>query len=525
MKYNFRAIVDGHKLPTSAPLLPLFEAIVNSIQSIQESGKIDGLIQIKIIRDVPISNCFYWETDIYSFEIVDNGTGFNDKNYNSFDIYGSDYKLAMGCKGVGRVLWLKAFSKVEVESTYLGEDGKFYDRDFNFSVVDERKEIRHCESGKKATFAKVTLLNYSNKYKKKCPKRIDTLSRDIMNHCFAYLALGTCPKIIISDDEETRCINEIFNEHTKGQIQVDNFNVNGATFSLISARNYAPTNDKHMLHYCAHNREVFGENLSTIIKGLTGKLFNDDGEFVYSGYITGSLLDENINSERTDFSFAKTQKDEVDADVNEQLELEDVDSDIKVSKQAIVNEIIPIVNKFLEYEISKYNLQKKERIEKYVFSKNPRYRSLIKHYGECIERISLTSDDAKLELELFKQEQLYRLFLKTEQQAVLSNDKDSTLNINYAEKSAKFLEKISDMGKDDLANYIVHRKTMLDILERALEYVDSENNSYALEKNIHQLIFPMVTTSDDIEYDKHNLWIIDEKLAYHYYLEAKAGRA
>lgn len=38
------------------------------------------------------------------------------------------------------------------------------------------------------------------------------------------------------------------------------------------------------------------------------------------------------------------------------------------------------------------------------------------------------------------------------------------------------------------------------------------------EKNIHQLIFPMTKTSDDIDYLQHNLWIIDEKLAYHHYL-------
>ena len=71
----------------------------------------DGLIHVKIIRDLPILDSHYWETDIHSFEITDNGAGFNDKNYVSFDIYGSDHKLEMGCKGVGRVLWLKAFSK------------------------------------------------------------------------------------------------------------------------------------------------------------------------------------------------------------------------------------------------------------------------------------------------------------------------------------------------------------------------------------------------------------------------------
>ena len=34
----------------------------------------------------------------------------------------------------------------------------------------------------------------------------------------------------------------------------------------------------------------------------------------------------------------------------------------------------------------------------------------------------------------------------------------------------------------------------------------------------YQLIFPMTKTSDDIDYLQHNLWIIDEKLAYHHYL-------
>ena len=51
-----------------------------------------------------------------------------------------------------------------------------------------------------------------------------------------------------------------------------------------------------------------------------------------------------------------------------------------------------------------------------------------------------------------------------------------------------------------------------------IRYKDQEQQKYAYEKNIHQLIFPMTKTSDDIDYLQHNLWIIDEKLAYHHYL-------
>ncbi len=520
MKINFRSIVDAHKLPTSSPLLPLFEAIINSIQSIEEAKISNGQIDIKVIRELSLIPKNSWETDIDSFEVIDNGVGFTDKNYASFDIYGSDYKLAFGCKGVGRVLWLKAFSTILIESTYLADDGKYYDRNFNFSILEETKLIGNPISSKTQTGTRVVLDGYIQKYKNKCPKRIDTLAREIMNHCFAYLALDNCPRITISDEQDSRCINTIFNESTKGKLSVKEFQVNGNSFSIISAKNYAATNDKHSLHFCAHKREVFGDNLSNIIKELSGKLFNDDGEFIYSGYITGKLLDENINSERTEFAFAKREQSDPDeSESDEQLEMEDTRSTNSVSKKEIVDAAVPIIREFLGDEIAAYNIQRKDRIEHYVYSQNPRYRSLLKHNSECMDKIPLTSDDQRLELELFKQEQTYRLQLKKEQKEYLDENVDNIQNYSdYESRCSNYLQKVSDLGKGDLADYITHRKVMLDILANNLKFTDEEKKKYALEKSIHNLIFPMITTSDDIDYNKHNLWIIDEKLAYHYYL-------
>jgi len=518
MKINFKAIVDSHKLPAHLALLPLFEAIINSIQSIAEANIDNGEIHIKVIRDGDMFGGSNWETDVDSFVITDNGIGFNEANFSSFDIYGSDHKIAIGCKGIGRVLWLKAFSKVRVESTYKGNDGKFYDRNFDFTIAEETKIIDEKPSQNTFTCTKVTLDTYAKKYKSKCPKRIDTLARDIMNHCFAYLALKACPTIIISDDDDSRCINTLFEECTKGQLEVTEFEVEGSKFSIISAKNYsAVSTEKHTLHFCAHKREVFGENLSSTIRELTGKLSNDDGDFVYSGYITGDILDENINSERTDFAFSKTSDTDDGLDVNEQLEIEGLASPKSISKKDIIKAAIPFIRDFLKDEILMYNAKKKERIENYVYSANPRYRSLLKHNPECIEKIPLTSDDEKLELELFKQEQIYRLHMKEEQQEFARNDFNHSID-DYFKKYENLSEKISDLGKDGLADYIIHRKVMLDILSKSLEWVGEENQKYALEKIIHKTIFPMNATSDEIDYSKHNLWIIDERLAYHYYL-------
>jgi hypothetical protein len=42
---------------------------------------------------------------IEGFIVVDNGIGFDEKNYNSFLTSDSSWKIARGSKGIGRFLW------------------------------------------------------------------------------------------------------------------------------------------------------------------------------------------------------------------------------------------------------------------------------------------------------------------------------------------------------------------------------------------------------------------------------------
>lgn len=170
--------------------------------------------------------------------------------------------------------------------------------------------------------------------------------------------------------------------------------------------------------------------------------------------------------------------------------------------------------------ISKKVIKKKEEfIKNYVFNKNPKYRLLLKNFPDLLNNIPWITDEDKLEMELFKQEQIYKLHLKTEGKKLEEEAKKDIVDYQkYMEKRTAYAEKLSDIGKSNLAEYIMHRKAILDILASNLKYKNSEQKKYAYEKNIHQLIFPMTKTSDDIDYLQHNLWIIDEKLAYHHYL-------
>ena len=46
------------------------------------------------------------------------------------------------------------------------------------------------------------------------------------------------------------------------------------------------------------------------------------------------------------------------------------------------------------------------------------------------------------------------------------------------------------------------------------------HDNYKEEKYIHDLIYPMHSTSNEQSYENHNLWLLDEKLAYCSYISS-----
>jgi hypothetical protein len=86
----------------------------------------------------------------------------------------------------------------------------------------------------------------------------------------------------------------------------------------------------------------------------------------------------------------------------------------------------------------------------------------------------------------------------------------------YSALYKQYLDEENELGKAALAKYVVHRRTILEMLETALKVQDS--GSYAREDLVHSLIYPMRTDSEDVEFSRQNLWVVDERLAYHSYL-------
>jgi len=93
---------------------------------------------------------------------------------------------------------------------------------------------------------------------------------------------------------------------------------------------------------------------------------------------------------------------------------------------------------------------------------------------------------------------------------------DSETWPDYQKRLHDYLATAEDIKKSDLANYVSHRKVILDLLEKAIE--SDVNGKYAREDLIHGLIMPMREDSNEVPVDGCNLWLLDERLAFHDYL-------
>lgn len=123
-----------------------------------------------------------------------------------------------------------------------------------------------------------------------------------------------------------------------------------------------------------------------------------------------------------------------------------------------------------------------------------------------------------LELELHKQLQKWEREIKKQSVELEEAAKEAVKkeDASYKKVFETYWESITEISKTSLAEYVTRRKTLLKLLEDALTV--QQNGLFKKEEVIHSLICPMQHTSDDVQFEEMNLWVIDERLAYHKFL-------
>lgn len=505
---NVAGKIKEIKLDAKKGYQALFEVISNSIYSIQQSHVTNGQITIDIERD------FVYQTEIGISEeeqqrrstiknitVTDNGEGFTTSNFDSFLTCYSDYKLRDGGKGVGRFTCLKVFKYVSIFSVY-DENGRF-ERSFDFYPMNELQNERLVEvNADKKTIVKLNEI-YAH-YAEEFPTDLTKLSDLIIEHFFINFITKSMPKIIIKDQfNGTVCVNDYYDTSAEHEVQNAEFSIFDAKFVIYHVKSSIVKNS-NKAYLCADNRTTETRiDLRKYIQNLQSNISSEDGKKKwYFAYITSPYLNALVNSERTELIFPASDK--FGGGITD------------ITFDTFVENVVQIIKTYLKTDLETIEKEKKEKIDNYINAKAPKYRLLRKHRPEFYSHIQNGLNDEKLSVALYKEQQEWELEIAKTGQALFDTAKkyDAT-QIENLKKA--YMEGVTAIGKSCLTEYVVKRKAILDIFDNALNQ-NPDNQKYSLEEVVHKLICPMITTSDDLSYDQMNLWMIDEKLAYHYYL-------
>ncbi|HPG41449.1 MAG TPA: ATP-binding protein [bacterium] len=495
-------------LPKTNILFPLFEAVINSIHAIDEriekQHDIDigeGYIKIKVKRSTQLNAENSVKPKIVGFEIVDNGIGFNEDNFNSFQTLDSDYKIKLGGRGVGRLLWLKAFKKVNIISIFK-ENYNIQKRSFDFNIQNDLHNHNLIDSKSSVIETTVNLEFFNKEYEKYLPKAAIKIAHALLEHCLWYfLRSGGAPDITVMDVDETILLNKEYESFMFNASESIPYKIKSRNFELMNIKLRSTFQNKHSVIYSAANRVVREESLVGKIPGLFGVLKDGDESFCYLCFVTSEYLTESVNSERIGFNISES--------------IDDLFVDEEISFSEIRNETIKHITKYLE----KFLIENKQiglkKLTDFVANKAPRFRPILSRIPENEKIVDPNITDKELELKLHTHLMVFENELLTEGHDLMKphcfeNDEE------YSRRIEEYLLKVSDIKKSDLANYVAHRKVILDLLEKSIQI--KKDGKYLNEEVLHKLIMPMQKNSNELMFDDSNLWLVDERLAFHNYL-------
>ena len=497
-KINILGIVKSIKSKTNV-YSPIVEAVVNSIEAIE--GKPHGKIDIIVYREnvLEFDNA---KPYINSIEIIDNGVGFTQENTDSFDTYLSETKLEIGGKGFGRFIYLKYFNDAKIQSQY--KDGNNYKfRNFRFGKQDEIivDEVEG-DAINKETGTKLILENIIEK--EQLDKGLDIIARKLVEKLLFFFVDTSfdVPQITLKESDNTGAY--ILNDYISDNNSISKVGEQNVTIkSNFEKMEYPFVIKVYKIYFSqlsskvvltAHNREVTETTLQTYIPEFQDEFFDEANDvkrnFIIKAYVLGEYLNTNVSLERETFDFSK--------DVGDRL--------YPLGQAEIEKEVANVVKHFFEEDVKSRFEKKTETVRNYINSKAPWHRIYLNDFDFTNLPTNLT--DEKIEIEFqkfkFKKEQETRIEIKE----IIANE-DGTAD----EKFQKIISRISQNGKNDLAHYVCNRKLIVDTFDE-LRKRKSTNNQPHLEKELHNLIFPMGQTSETLDYESHNLWLLDERLVF-----------
>lgn len=504
-KINIDRIVSDLRTRTTY-ITPLVEAVCNSIDAI--GSKADGKVDIVIKRAEILPEMGGRAlADIIGIDVIDNGIGFTEDNRESFDTYRSDMKVKQGGKGFGRFMYLKYFNDVRIESIYRTDDELRF-RNFTFgrgnNIIENEKEGLAAENAKTGT-----ILHLAGVKKGAIPdKGLEVIARKLLEKILVFFVDPKSPaptiRIIEDDNSDAIVLNDYIGDDEDivfiGSSPIDIIDKDSGELLNFNVQIYKIYYSQAVsrVSLTANKREVTDTALHAYIPEFQETLFEVDKNgrqrnYSVKAYVIGDFLDKNVTVERDGFTISK--------DEGELLS--------SVSEKSIEREAAYVVkNKFFE-EMSRRFEEKRQRVENYVTHKAPWNRTLMSDIDLESMAMGISEQEMEMRFQKAKFEREQQIWIEIKE---IESRQEEETDEDFDNQVSELVGKISNSSKNDLVHYVCTRKKVIDLFDILRKRKDDGTTS--LERDIHNLIYPMGRNSLNIEYEDHNLWLLDERLVF-----------
>ena len=505
--YNLSQDIEGriknlNWKPSSQWIMPILEAVSNSLHATSHLNNEDKIIKINLIREgdssLDIATDKQRERPIIGFKVEDNGIGFTDENFEAFKTIDTRHKAVIGGKGIGRLFWLKAFTRVKIRSTY--RQGELYcQRSINFDIdgIKSDEPIKIKENN--AIKTQIEVADLKQQYKKYFHRLATTVAKEIADEFLPYFVLNGWPGILSVSftDSGEKAVN--VRDYACYDHEFDKFEIKEQKFSIIHVLNYEQ--DKHKILFCAADRVVSGYKNDTSNIIPKKQLQNKQGAFFwYMGLICSEYLTKNVSTERDDFLIPESNSGIENLGLDKEVALDEIHSKIK-----------EIVSQYLKSSLEMAQRETVKNIAN-VLNSNPELK--VVPFSDTDIGDLLSSNEGEIKKK-FRQKLYEHLDNSKEEINALISRIGSEKTIDFESFKSEFYSEVrrySLLNQSHIVSYILYRKQVLALFEKSINVFSCDQT--AKESFIHNLIFPMQQQGEPCDFGtNHNLWMIDDKLS------------
>ena len=472
-------------------LLPIFEAISNAMDSIQsrfgDDAKEKGAIQIHFSNPN--------DPKEFLVSITDNGVGLTDENYISFKTPFTGHKLSAKGRGFGRFIAFKVFARILYSSRYELASDKLV-RAFRFDI-NQKNEFIFFDAE-----PDFTDLGMSVDYNEPLPEWHELISElkaadvleEIGSHFLPYFLYRWLPKITIQFDDKpaeniTTYFKDVFVQYETGAFQCEIDDIEETLTYSLTRIPKSRMFKSHCLLLAAADRIVgFPRDLTNKL-GEAHFVDEKNEKYIVIAVVRGDAFENRLNDARTSINLPPKVVENIVAAVSDAIQSKEAGQIEKIK----TTQSVELGEALRENPILRLGLRGKT-LPAYVAMKPNNWKAEQFISDLAIERYRASSD------------------LTRQIVAAANNPQD------YEKRLKELVDKVDEGQKEALAEYVIHRKNIISLIESARKY--SGDGKRAPEDDIHELVFRRFSDNANTNYFEHNLWLIDDALSFMPYVSS-----